>query len=115
MRLSNIVFGYYQGADFLRNETGAGDPGMTRFEYMTQNYATSLPEEAMGTGIWTMRGLSFAHEKRPPEPLPDSVVRDLTKEVDTTGEEAAPLADSWLVLAVFFFDAERRTVVLSLE
>ena len=54
MRLSNIVFGYYQGADFLRNETGAGDPGMTRFEYMTQNYATSLPEEAKGTGIWTM-------------------------------------------------------------
>lgn len=55
MRLSNIVFGYYQGADFLRNEGGGtSDPGMTRFEYMTQNYNTSLPEEAKGTGIWTM-------------------------------------------------------------
>ncbi len=53
MRMSNIVFGYYQGSDFTPQEGGTG-PGMTRFDFMTQNYATSLPANAKGSGIWTM-------------------------------------------------------------
>lgn len=54
MRLSNIVFGYHEGSDYRRDVDNSGDGGMTRFEYMTQNYESSLPEEARGTGIWTM-------------------------------------------------------------
>ncbi len=53
MRMSNIVFGYYQGSDYRRDTDDSG-VGMTRFEYMTQDYGNSLPVEAQGTGIWTL-------------------------------------------------------------
>lgn len=53
MRLSNIVFGYREGSDYRRDVDDSGT-GMTRFEYMTQDYENSLPENARGTGIWTM-------------------------------------------------------------
>lgn len=46
MRLSNIVFAYREGVSWR--------DGQERMNFMTEQYQTNLPDDAQGTGLWTM-------------------------------------------------------------